>query len=254
MSGISILMYHQVGRFAPMTKHRANYCDVDRFRAQMRYLKTIGANVLSMSDASDALAGRRPVPPRAVVLTFDDGCDNFYDHALPILEAYGYPAIVYVIAGMAGGTAEWMSKEPGRVAPPLMNYARIRELPARGIEVGSHGSSHMRLAGEPASVLQREVLDSKRRIEDETGRAVPHFCYPYGSHDLAAIEAAAAAGYVSAVTCQRGAATSTFDPLALPRKGISFGDNVLGYAWKLHMKDKPKGAAVHRPGIAAVGR
>lgn len=252
MPGISILMYHQVGRFAPMTKHRANYCDVDRFRAQMRYLKTIGATVMSMSDASNALAGRQPVPPRAVVLTFDDGCDNFYDNALPILEANGYPAIVYVIADMAGGTAEWMGKEPGREAPPLMSYARIRELPARGIEVGSHGSSHMRLAGEPASVLRREVQDSKRRIEDETGRAVSHFCYPYGSHDLATVEAAAAAAYVSAVTCQRGAATSAFDPLALPRKGISFGDNVLGYAWKLHMKNEPKGQAIGRTNTAGL--
>lgn len=248
MSGISILMYHQVGRFAPMTKHRANYCDVDRFRAQMRYLKRIGANVLSMSDAVDALAGRRPLPPRAVVLTFDDGCDNFYDNALPILESFAFPAIVYVIAGMAGGSAEWMGKEPGRIAPSLMSYARIRELPARGIEVGSHGDSHLRLAGVPAATLRREVADSKHRIEDETGRAVAHFCYPYGSHDLAAIEMAADTGYVSAVTCQRGAATPAFDPLALPRKGISFGDNVLGYAWKLHMKDKPKGEALRRAG------
>lgn len=246
MSGISILMYHQVGRFAPMSQHRANYCDVDRFHAQMRYLKRIGATVLSMSDAVDALAGRRPIPPRAVVLTFDDGCDNFYDNALPILESFAYPAIAYVIAGMAGGTAEWMGKLAGHDVPSLMSYTRIRELPARGIEVGSHGYSHIRLAGEPATTLQREVADSKRRIEDEIGRAVPHFCYPYGSHDLATVEAVAAAGYVSAITCQRGAATSAFDPLALPRKGISFGDNVLGYAWKLHMKDKPKGEAVRR--------
>ncbi|NGY05404.1 polysaccharide deacetylase family protein [Solimonas terrae] len=246
MAGISILMYHQVGRFAPMTKHRANYCDVDRFRAQMRYLKQIGASVLSMSDALDALAGHRPLPARAVVLTFDDGCDNFYENALPILEDFAYPAIVYVIAGMAGGTAAWMGDVPGHGTPPLMSFARIRELPARGIEVGSHGYQHIRLAGTPAATLLHEVTDSKRRIEDETGRAVPHFCYPYGSHDLATVEAVAAAGYRTGVTCQRGAATAAFDPLALPRKGISFGDNVLGYAWKLHMKDKPKGEAVRR--------
>lgn len=245
MSGISIFMYHQVGRFAPMRDHRANYCDVDRFRAQLRYLKLIGASVLSMSDALAALQGRRPLPPRAVVLSFDDGCENFHEYALPVLEEFGYPAIAYVIAGMTGGKAEWLAAA-GHPTPPLMDWSRLREIAARGVEIGSHAYHHVRLAGLDAATLAHEVTDSKRRIEDELGQAVPHFCYPYGSHDLATMEAAAAAGYQSAVTCQRGAATPAFDPLALPRKGVSYGDNALGFAWKLHTKDRPKGRALHR--------
>lgn len=245
MRGISIFMYHQVGRFAPMRTHRASYCDVDRFRAQMRYLKTIGACVLSMSQALQLLRGARPLPPRAVVLTFDDGCDNFYEYALPILEQFRYPAILYAIAGMAGGRGEWLAAD-GHEAPSLMSFARLRELPARGIEVGSHAFHHIRLQNLPAAQLQQELSGSKRKLEDELGRAVPHFCYPYGSHDLNTVEMAAAAGYESGVTCQRGAATCDFDPLALPRKAISYGDNVLGFAWKLHTKDRPKGAAVKR--------
>jgi peptidoglycan/xylan/chitin deacetylase (PgdA/CDA1 family) len=245
MSGISVFMYHQVGRFAAMREHRANYCDVDRFRAQMRYLKRIGATVLSMSDALAALQGQRAMPSRPVVLTFDDGCDNFHEHALPVLEEFAYPSIVYVIAGLAGGKAEWMTAV-GHPTPSLMDFARIREIAARGVEIGSHAFSHVRLAGQTPAVLQHEIADSRRRIEDETGKPVTHFCYPYGSHDVATIDAVAAAGYRSAVTCQRGAATPGFDPLALPRKGISYGDNVLGFAWKLHAKDKPKGVALRR--------
>lgn len=249
MSGISIFMYHQVGRFPPMKAHRAVYCDVDRFRAQMRYLKRSGTRVLSMSDALAALRGEREIPARAAVLSFDDGCDNFYEYALPILEEFNYPSIMYVIAGMAGGTAAWMAND-GRVAPPLMSYCRLREVATRKVEIGSHALSHIRLAGQPADVLQHEIGDSKKRIEDELGRSVPHFCYPYGSHDLGTLEAVAAAGYASAVTCQRAAATPRFDPLALPRKAISYGDNVFGFAWKLHMKDQPKGSALVRPGIS----
>lgn len=245
MSGISIFMYHQVGRFAPMRDHRANYCDVDRFRAQLRYLKLIGASVLPMSDALAALQGRRPLPPRAVVLSFDDGCGNFHEYALPVLEEFGYPAIVYVIAGMTGGKADWLAAA-AHPTPPLMGWSRLREIAARGIEIGSHAYHHIRLAGLDAATLAHELTDSKRRIEDELGQPVTHFCYPYGSHDLATMAAAAAAGYRSAVTCQRGAATPAFDPLALPRKGISYGDNALGFAWKLHTKDRPKGRALHR--------
>lgn len=245
MRGISIFMYHQVGRFAPMRTHRANYCDVDRFRAQLRYLKLIGANVLSMSQALQLLREGGPLPAKAVVLSFDDGCDNFYEYALPVLEAFRYPAILYAIAGMAGGQGEWLAAA-GHPVPSLMSYARLRELPARGVEVGSHAFHHIRLQGLPETQLRQELAGSKRRLEDELGLPVPHFCYPYGAHDRRTVEAAAEAGYQSGVTCQRGAATAAFDPLALPRKAISYGDNVLGFAFKLHGKNQPKGQAVRR--------
>ncbi|MDT3679057.1 MAG: polysaccharide deacetylase family protein [Burkholderiaceae bacterium] len=246
MSGISILMYHQVGRFAPMRSHRAVYCDVGRFRMQMRALRALRVPVLSMSAALACLAGRAPLPQRAVVLSFDDGCENFYENALPVLESFGYPAIVYAIAGLAGGVAEWMAAD-GHPTPPLMGFARLREIVGRGIEVGSHGDGHVRLGGLPAERLRAEVCGSRDRLQQELGRAVPHFCYPYGSHDLAAIEAVADAGYESGVTCQRGAATPAFDPLALPRKAISYGDDVVGFLWKLYAKDAPKGVALSRP-------
>ncbi len=72
------------------------------------------------------------------------------------------------------------------------------------------------------------------------GEPVRHLCYPFGSFDLGAVRAAAAAGYTSATTCLRGAATPEDHPLVLPRKAISYGDNLIGYWWKLAMKDSPK--------------
>ncbi len=245
MSGISILMYHQVGRFAPMKTHRAVYCDVGRFRMQMRTLRALGVPVLSMTEAAASLAGHAPMPQRAVVLSFDDGCENFYENALPVLESFGYPAIVHAIAGLAGGTADWMASD-GHATPALMSFSRLREIARRGVEIGSHGASHLRLEGMPADRLRAEVSGSRARLEDALGRAVAHFCYPYGSHDRAALHAVAEAGYVSAVTCQRAAATRDFDLLALPRKAISYGDDVVGFLWKLYAKDAPKGAAVRR--------
>ncbi len=245
MSGISILMYHQIGRFAPMKSHRAVYCDVGRFRTQMRALHMLRMPVLSMSEAVACLAGRAPLPRRAVVLSFDDGCDNFYENALPVLESFGYPAIVYAIAGLAGGVAEWMAAHD-HPTPSLMSFGRLREISARGIEVGSHGVRHVRLAGMSPDELRDEVSGSRERLEQELGQAVRHFCYPYGSHDLAALDAVGQAGYESAVTCQRAAATPAFDLLGLPRKAISYGDDLVGFLWKLYAKDAPKGVALSR--------
>jgi peptidoglycan/xylan/chitin deacetylase (PgdA/CDA1 family) len=246
MSGISILMYHQVGRFPPMKTHRAVYCDVGRFRLQMRTLRALRVPVLSMSETVACLRGQAPMPNRAVTLTFDDGCENFYENALPVLEEFGLPAIVYAITELAGGPATWLAAD-GHPTPPLMNFERLREIASRGIEVGSHGARHVRLEGLPPEALRAEVAGSRERLQDELGQRVQHFCYPYGSHDLAAVEAAADAGYESGVTCQRAAATPAFDLLALPRKAISYGDDIVGFLWKLYAKDAPKGQAIRRP-------
>jgi peptidoglycan/xylan/chitin deacetylase (PgdA/CDA1 family) len=244
---ISILMYHQVGHFAPMKTHRAVYCDVGRFQMQMRALRWLGVPVISMSQAVAALRGQAAMPQRAVVLSFDDGCANFYEHALPVLQAQGYPAIVYAIAGLVGGAASWLAAD-GHPTPPLMDVAQLRALSTLGIEVGSHAWSHIRLAEQAPQVQQQELSDSRQRLQDALGCAVPHVCYPYGSHNLDTLHAAAQAGYTSGVTCQRGAATPDFDLLALPRKAIAYGDDVIGFLWKLYAKDQPKGVALRRQG------
>jgi peptidoglycan/xylan/chitin deacetylase (PgdA/CDA1 family) len=238
--GISILMYHQVGHFAPMRAHRANYCDAGRFAAQMALLARLGWRVLDLDQALACLGGNAPTPARAVVLTFDDAYDNFADHALPVLQHHGFPATVYAISGWLGGPMTWARQEPGRPVPRLMSTARLREVRAAGIAIGSHSATHRKLGEASPEVQARELADSKAALEDLLGEPVRHLCYPFGSFDLGAVQAAAAAGYVSATTCLRGAATPQDHPLVLPRKAISFGDNLLGYWWKLAMKDAPK--------------
>lgn len=238
-SGINILMYHQIGAFAPMRTHRSTYCDHRRFARQMAYLDRFGYTVLSMDAVLECLAGRRPIPPRAVALTFDDGYENFYEYAFPILARHGFPAMVYLIAGLLGQPSHWFAAS-GRDTPPLMSAARIRELHRQGIDFGSHTVNHLKLAEQDEATIRREVGEARTRLEDVLDSAVTHFCYPYGSHDLRAVEAVEAAGYRSATTCVRAPARLGDDRLLLPRKAISFGDNLLGYWWRLHVKNRPK--------------
>ncbi|MGL4667931.1 MAG: polysaccharide deacetylase family protein, partial [Saezia sp.] len=241
MSGISIFMYHQVGKFAPMQTHRASYCDVDTFRSHMQALKWLGVKVLSMTELVAALSGQTPMPKRAAVLTFDDGCANFLEYGLPILEEFGYPSIVYAVSDLVGTNAAWLAAD-NHPTPALMTYAQLREIKARGVEVASHAKSHTRLA--PLSSLQQldELVSSKARLQDELGAEVMHVCYPYGSYNQHTLDAAKQAGYLTGMTCVRGAATPEFDLLELPRKAISYGDNILGFIWKLYAKNEPKEA------------
>lgn len=235
-------MYHQVGRFETPRTHRAGYCDVGRFRAQMAYLRHFGYNVISLSQACRGLFHGAPLPPRPVVLSFDDGYRNFYEHALPVLARHRFPAVVFMITGLIGKRAEWLAAD-GREASPMMDAGMLRDIQAEGIEVGSHTCNHVKLSQVAPETVRMEIGDSKAALEDLLGHAVPHFCYPYGEYDPAARDAVRDAGYRSALTCIRGAANEADNAFEIPRKGISYGDNLVGYFWKLHMKHKKKLAA-----------
>ncbi len=254
--GISILMYHQVGPFrhltAPMKAHRSTYCRVDRFADQMAWLHRFDYRVLSMDEVLACVRGERPVPARAVALTFDDGYESFHEHAWPILQRYGFPAMVYLVAGMLGESSSWFARD-GRDTPPLMSAARIRQLRREGCDFGAHSMTHVRLAEQSAARMRAEVGDSKARLEDVLGERVQHFCYPYGSHDARTVDAVSAAGYACAATCVRATATPADDPLTLPRKAVSHGDSLLGVLWKLHMKNEAKTPSIRRAAFRPTG-
>lgn len=236
---LSILMYHQVGEFTAPRNHRAGYCHVHRFRTQMAFLARAGYRVLSLDAAIAGLLGDGELPPRGVVLSFDDGYRNFREHALPVLQHYGFPAAVYMISGLVGGRAEWLGAD-GRDTPPMLSASELRELRQAGITVGSHTVSHPRLSRLAADAVARELRDSKAQLEDLLGEAVPHFCYPYGDYSPSVRDAVIDAGYRSALSCIRGAANTADNVYELPRKAISYGDNLLGYWWKLAMKNARK--------------
>jgi peptidoglycan/xylan/chitin deacetylase (PgdA/CDA1 family) len=237
---VSILMYHQVGKFATMRDHRANYCDHRRFAAQMAFLHHFSFHVLDLDEALACLRGERATPPRAVVLTFDDAYANFREYALPVLRRYGFPATVYAISGWLGRRAEWFAKDAGRPIPSLMNGDQLREIHAEGMTIGSHTVNHTKLAEVPPAQQRDELRSSKTTLEDLLGTEVRHLCYPFGSFNMETVSLARDTGYASATSCLRGAASPADHPLVLPRKGISFGDNLVGYYWKLAGKHAPK--------------
>lgn len=247
MTQVQILMYHRVGHFPGRVKaHGALYCHLPRFRAQMRLFKVLGYSVVSLDDAAAGLRGEIALPPRPLVLTFDDAYVDFLDNAAPVLKAHGYPATVYAVSSLIGTTSSWdagVGPEPA----PLMNAAQLREVQDLGFTIGSHSKSHLRLAQQDDACILAEARDSKRALEDLLGRRVDHFCYPYGSHDLRAVNAAAEAGYLTGTTCVRAAATPADDLLTLPRKAVSRGDDVFGVAWKLLTKNIPKHPQIRRP-------
>ena len=191
------------------------------FREHMGSLRDSGFSGIALGRLLDAWEGRAPLPPRPVVLTFDDAFRNFADAALPVLEAAGFSATVFAVAGRCGQTNDW----PGQIASvprvPLLSAAELRELAGAGFEIGSHGLTHAALDSLPAPQAEREVVGSKRALEDALGRPVDVLAYPYG-RTSAGVRALAAAHYRAACGVEMAAARAVHDRHALPRIDVYY--------------------------------
>ena len=182
-----ILMYHGV---ADVAEDPNQLCVTPaRFAEQMAWLKRRGLRGVGISALVDAMrAGHQ----RGLVgITFDDGYVNVLEAALPELLRHDFTATMFIISGRLGGKNEWDDGPSW----PLMSAEQVAELAAAGMEIGSHGATHVRLAGLGAGQLADEVSGSRDSLGRLTGSPIRGFAYPYGSMDAAARQAVLAAGY-----------------------------------------------------------
>ncbi len=186
------------------------------FALQMQTLQQRGVNVISLGQLVDGLTNGEPLPDRSVVLTFDDGFENVYQLAFPILQQYGFPATVFLVAGYCGKTNHWPSQPSGIPRLPIMTWEQIQEMDRAGIEFGAHTHNHPRLDRVSGSELKLEVVNAKSVLEDHLGHQVDHFSYPYGRSDGVSAELVSRT-YRGACTTKMGTVSAKSNPLALPR-------------------------------------
>jgi peptidoglycan/xylan/chitin deacetylase (PgdA/CDA1 family) len=187
-----------------------------QFAAQVRTLSRLGACSISPEDLRAAHQEGRSLPPRPVVITFDDGFRDCLRHAAPVLHEAGLRATMYVVAGLLGKTSRWLAPE-GLTHLPLISSAEARELEQAGIECQSHSLSHPRLAELDTADITRELSLSRSVLEDELGHPVRHLAYPHGSYDARVQAEAREAGYLTGCTTRPGKAVAYDDVLAVPR-------------------------------------
>lgn len=201
MSRALILMYHQVDTPRSAQEHR--FCTpAKEFARQMDHLVEAYSPV-TLDDLVAGVRGERPLPERAVHVTFDDGFTGVLEHAAPVLAARSIPATLFAVSGRLGRSNDWMT---GRGFPerPLVSTAQLRELESMGFVIGSHTQSHARLTEVVSERLIEEVADSKHALQDALGKDVPYFAYPYGLQNEAVRDAVVAAGYRAACSTVSG--------------------------------------------------
>ncbi len=203
-SGIPVLNYHQIND----VDENMLTVSTAEFETQMAWLEENGYHSITTAELMDALEGKRPLPERPVLITFDDGYIDNYTCAFPILKKHNMKAIIFLIS-------EYVS-----VYPNYLTWEQLQEMQASGIEFGSHTVDHNVLTELSPNSINHELADSKDVLERRLRRRVEFLAYPCGFTNEYIKSRVSAAGYRAAFTVNLGNVHPGDDLYALNRVPI----------------------------------
>ena len=181
VEGLAVLMYHHLGSPPRDTRHSKLWVSVSDFRAQIIRLQADGWTPMLFSELAEALDGKRPLPKRPALITFDDGTADNYELAFPVLQELGIKANIFVVCEGVDGHTHWENPEE-KPWLRMLSWNQIESMRDSGlIEFGSHTMRHPDLNALPLEDAQWEIAESKRRLEAKVGKDIIAFAYPFGS-------------------------------------------------------------------------
>jgi len=216
---VPILMYHYVeyvkdkGDTTRISLNIPPYI----FEEQIKTLISANYTFITNEELADAISGKSKLPQNPILLTFDDGYDDFYTDVFPILKKYNIKATNYVISGFLNRNNHLTDSETREI------------IDSKLVEIGAHTVHHSWLKGKDIKYSSQEVLDSKKELEEKFKIKVVSFAYPFGAFDKDAIEAVKKSGFKSAVSTVPGADQSLENEFFLLRlrPGARTGDSLL---------------------------
>ena len=227
---VPILMYHHISDVPTRTVLALSLTVTPtRFSQHLDYLKQRGYHTITFNQLFNALYFGGPLPQQPIILTFDDGYDDAYKFAFPILKAHGFSGMFYIITGKVGwgGQATW---------------PQLRTMLASGMQIGSHTINHVdmgRLLAAAPGETQKELQQSQAALQKNLGVAIQQFCYPSGEpfrHGTLAeqqqiVALLAADGYVGATTDpgQTGIDQNSQAPFVLLRLRVDGRESLQGF-------------------------
>ena len=205
---VLVLNYHKTENI-----HNSLSVPPTEFEAQMKYLWEHDYHTISPDELYDSLAGNTELPDNPVLITFDDGYEDNYLYAYPILQKYGFKATVFIITDFVG------------VQPHYVNWQQVREMDDYGFNIESHTVSHRSMTDLSDEELKAELTGSKQKLEAELGHAVNFIAYPTGTYNLHIAQLVKEAGYKAAFTIQYGNVDKGSNVYALERVPIFQTEN-----------------------------
>jgi len=203
---VPVLTYHHVQDMAEAGAqgHAGLTVSPEYFRKQMEYLRDRGYSVISMQTLVNFFDGGVALPPKPVLVTFDDGYDNFATHAYPILSQLGFAATVFLPTGLMNN-------------PGYLSWEAIDSMAGGGkILFANHTWSHKSVQSNPG-VEKKEIGTADGQLAERGLNSPRVFAYPYGKAAEYAKEYLASLGYKLAFTTYSGSKLCAGQRLALPR-------------------------------------
>jgi peptidoglycan/xylan/chitin deacetylase (PgdA/CDA1 family) len=258
---LRVLMYHKVNDLWP----NPTTVPTSVFDAQMTLLVELGYVPVSLDAVLEHYLHRAPLPPKAVLLTFDDGYRDNLENAVPILRRHGFPAVLFVPIGFLDDARPLPHEESLRllgIRNETVDWDELSELEAGGVRIESHGIGHRPLSELEPAEATREIALSKLRLEERLGREVEAFAFVKGSLADYRPEHASLvqqAGYKVAFTSVSGANASSSDRFRLRRYNVepyparTFELVLAGACDLIAVKDTVTGTRVRRAFNSALG-
>lgn len=229
-----ILMYHMVRQGRRGARFNKLRVAPETFERQLRYLVEHGWRFAFLSELAE-----RPVAPKTVALTFDDGYRDNYLTAHPLLVKYGAKATLFLVVDRFD--RDWSTtKKAHHDSGELMREEKLSDADVRAMlasgawELGAHTLTHALLRDLDDAERQREVVDARAAIETRFDTEVTSFAYPFGIYDADDVATVARAGYRFAVTTDPGISTRIADEaLTLKRIKVSGREGLFGFTLRL---------------------
>jgi peptidoglycan/xylan/chitin deacetylase (PgdA/CDA1 family) len=216
---VPILMYHVIGSPPAGSPFPDLYVNREDFALQLAWLHAHGYHAVSLRRVYDYWKHGDALPPRPIVLTFDDGYRQDFTRARPLLAQRHWPGVLNLaVRNLLDGK---------------LTVRQIRQMIRQGWEIDAHTINHIDLTTLGGSSLRHEVAGSRAWIRRRFHVAVDFFCYPSGRYDARVIAAVRAAGFLGATSEGAGRASPRDGFFSLPRIRVSRSDGVSGLAAKL---------------------
>jgi peptidoglycan/xylan/chitin deacetylase (PgdA/CDA1 family) len=216
---VPILMYHVIGSPPPGAPFPDLYVGREDFALQLAWLHAHGYHAVSLRRVYAYWKRGDALPPRPIVLTFDDGYPQDFTRVRPLLAQRHWPGVLNLaVRNLLDGK---------------LTVRQIRLMIRQGWEVDAHTINHIDLTTLGPTALHHEVAGSRAWIRRHFHVPVDFFCYPSGRYDARVLSAVRGAGFLGATIEGAGRASPRDGFFTLPRIRVSHSDGVSGLAAKL---------------------
>ncbi|MEW5938805.1 MAG: polysaccharide deacetylase family protein [Chloroflexota bacterium] len=178
---VPILLYHHID-VSPVNSRY--YVTPEKFEEQIKLLRDWEYTTITTEMLVKAITEGASLPPRPIIITFDDANADNYANAFPIMQKYGFTGVLYIPFYYIG-------------APEKLTVDQIKEMTAAGWEVGSHSLTHPDVNDLDTARMRAEIVESRKKLQELLGVPALTFAYPFGANSSAAVDYVKFAGYIA---------------------------------------------------------